>query len=253
MEVKINFFSKSALTLPAFLLLSFLFLMLTGCASSGVQRGAASQVDSAYESSNDYLNHVGDGSPDNAYQNASQTTKGIIIGSATGSVAGGLMGGSAGLLPGAAAGATLGAVLGAYVDYHTNIVDQLENRGVKVIILGDQVLLVTASKPIFRGRSAELRPEAYSTLDLIGQFIHHYATMSVKISTFTNDMGNSSVSCYLTQQQADKIKRYLWPITNTRLLYAEGFGGTKLIEKNNLQWDGGANYRIEISFEKLPV
>jgi outer membrane protein OmpA-like peptidoglycan-associated protein len=252
MEVKLKIFIQSALTFSA-CILSFLCLLLTGCASSGVQRGAATQVDSAYENSNDYLNHIGDGSPDSEFQNASQTTKGIIMGTATGSVAGGIMGGSAGLLPGAAAGATVGAVLGAYVDYHTNIVDQLENRGVKVIILGDQVLLVTGSAPIFRGRSAELRPEAYSTLDLIGQFIQHYRTMAVKISTFTNETGDSNVVCYLTQQQADKIKRYLWPIANTRLLYAEGYGGKKLIERNNLQWDGGANYRIEISFEKLPV
>jgi hypothetical protein len=40
---------------------------------------------------------------------------------------------------------------------------------------------------------------------------------------------------------------------NTRLLFASGNGGTHLIERNNLDWDKGANYRVEISFEKLPV
>jgi outer membrane protein OmpA-like peptidoglycan-associated protein len=250
MEVKLNLFNRPALIF--FTLLMIVFSGgLTGCASSAIERNAATNVDTVYENSNYMLTHPGD--PAGAFQNSSQTTKGILIGSTTGAVAAGVISGTSAILPGAVGGAIAGGVLGAYIDYHTNIVDQLENRGVKVMVLGDQVMIILSSAWTFDGRSARIRPQANSTLDLIAQYIHRYATESVKVAAYTNDSGDNSFNCYMSQQQADRVVKYLWPRLNTRLLYAVGKGGANLIESNNHSWDQGANYRVEISFTKLPT
>jgi outer membrane protein OmpA-like peptidoglycan-associated protein len=254
MEVKLNLFRRPTLiffTLSMVVLIILSGSGLTGCASSAIERNAETNVDTVYENSNYMLTHPGD--PAGAFQNSSQTTKGILIGTTTGALAAGVISGTSAILPGAVGGAIAGGVVGAYIDYHTNIVDQLENRGVKVMTLGDQVMIIMSSAWTFDGRSARIRPQANSTLDLIAQYIHRYATESVKVAAYTNDSGDNSFNCYMSQQQADRVVKYLWPRLNTRLLFATGYGGTHLIESNNQSWDKGANYRIEISFTKLPT
>jgi outer membrane protein OmpA-like peptidoglycan-associated protein len=236
-----------------FILLSLLLLGLFGCASSTVSRSAAGQVDSVYENSNAMLENSVDNNPANAYQNASQTTKGVLLGGTVGAVAGGISSGAAGVLPGAAGGAVIGGVLGAYIDHHTDIRDQLENRGVKVLILGDQVMLVLSSDKTFVGMTSDMRPQSYSTLDLIANLINGFTTMSVKVGAYTNNTGDKEVNRVVSQQQANSIVKYLWPRLNTRVLTGMGYGGEHLIEKNNLQWAQGKNYRIEIVLEKLPT
>jgi outer membrane protein OmpA-like peptidoglycan-associated protein len=252
MEVK-KHLSSQPTRIYLFLAVLVMIATITGCASSSVGRSAADSVDTAYQNSNSAINHAGDNNPEDAFQNSTQTTKGILLGATTGAVIGGVTSGGAGVLPVAVGGAAIGGVLGAYIDYHTNIVDRLENRGVKVLILGDQIMMVMSSAWTFQGRSATIRSQAYSTLDLIAQFIRQQPTMSVKIAAYTNDSENKQADCFISQQQADKIVRYLWPRANTRVLTGIGMGGSHLVERNNPAWDQGGNYRIEITFEKLPV
>lgn len=239
--------------IKAWVLLSCLTASLLGCADSGVSRGAANQVDAAYENSNSLLTHAGDNDPADAYQNAPQTTKGIIIGATAGAITGAVTSGTVGLLPGMAGGAALGGFLGAYVDYHTTIIDQLENRGVKVVVLGDQVLLILPAEQIFKGMTPKINYQAYSTLDLVSTYINLYATMLVKIAAYTNDTGDAQVNCVVSQQQANAVQKYLWQHINTRVMTANGYGGTNLLERNNMNWDQGLNHRIEITLQKLPV
>lgn len=235
------------------ILLHLVYVMLCGCAHSSVSRSAAGEVDSAYENSSAFLSHAGDNNPEDAFQNATQTTKGVVIGGATGAVVGGVASGSVGILPGMAGGAVLGGVLGAYIDYHTNVRDQLENRGVKIFTLGDQIMIVCPSVQFFNGTTSELRVPAYSTLDLIATYINTFTTMSVKVGAYTNDVGSQEVNRVISQQQAEAVVKYLWPRLHTRVLTAYGYGGENLVQRNNLSWADGANYRIEITLEKLPV
>lgn len=233
--------------------LGILCSSMLGCASSSVSRSAAGQVDSAYENSNNLVMHAGDNNPESAFQNATQTSKGVIIGGAAGAVVGGVTSGSAGFLPGAAGGAIIGGVLGAYIDSHTNVRDQLENRGVKVMFLGDHIMLVLPSAQVFAGMTPEIHAQYYSTLDLVAKLINSYTSTLVRVGAYTNDIGDKQVNAVISQQQANAIVKYLWGRLNTRVLTGYGYGGSNLVERNNLQWAEGANYRIEITLEKLPV
>jgi outer membrane protein OmpA-like peptidoglycan-associated protein len=236
-----------------FILIGFLSFLLFGCASSTVTRSAADQVDSAYQASNDKLTHAGDDDPAEVFQNSPQTTKGALLGASAGAVTGVVFGGTAGLLPGAAGGAAIGGVIGAYVDTRTTLRDQLENRGVKVMVLGDQVRIIMPADQVFFGMSKNMIYSSRSTFDAIAKYINLYHTQLVSIDTYTNDTGDKQVNCIISQQQASTIQRYLWPLVNTRVLVAKGHGGSDLLTANNKNWVEGINYRVEITFEKLPV
>ncbi|EKD72302.1 MAG: IcmN (DotK) [uncultured bacterium] len=232
----------------------FFIILLQGCASSNVSRGAASQVYSVYDTTNSMLSD-GDVGLAESYQGTSQTTKGIMLGGATGALAGGLTSGGTGILPGAAGGAIFGGALGAYIDANTTLADQIINRGNKIIVLGDQVLIALPSRYLFADQSAEFNPYAYKTLNLVARFISGYPNRMVKVAAFTTPIGPERINHALSQEQANAVIKYLWRTgINTRMLYAEGGGGLNPVEKPDANdWAGGDNYRVEITLEKLPV
>lgn len=238
-------------TLSGFLIL-LLFIFIQGCASSDMSRGAASEADKAKLDTDYALSHS-ESSVTDSYQNTSQATKGAIAGGAAGAIVSSLNSG-VGLIPGIAVGAIFGGALGAYIDAHTTLEDKLENRGVKVIILGDQIMMVLPSVLVFNERTSNIRLHAYSTLDLVAQFINRYPNMSVNVSAYTSACTlPDTVNIALTQQQAASVVKYLWSKgVNTRLLSASGYGGEKLIAANKPNWNS-ENFRVEITLEKLPV
>lgn len=237
-----------------FITLFFIYLvtLLEGCASSDVSRNASGEFQKTYQNASSAVNSEGV-SVAESYQGSSQTTKGLLLGGATGAIVGSIASGASGVIPGLAGGAIFGGALGAYIDSKASIADQIINRGNKVIVLGDQILIVLPSTHVFVEGTPTLQPYAYKTLDLVSQFISGYPNISVKVAAYTGSNGPERISRSLTQQQANAVIRYLWNTKiNTRLLYAEGGDGSKPVTESISDWDG-ANYRIEITLEKLPV
>jgi outer membrane protein OmpA-like peptidoglycan-associated protein len=231
----------------------YLVAFLAGCASSDVSRNSASDVDQGVQGTKNVFSDMTSSSIADSYQNASQTTKGVIIGGTAGAVTGAFSSGI-GVIPGAAAGAILGGSYGAYIDSKTTLRDKLENRGIVIAVIGDQILIMVPSSRIFNEMSSTVKSSAYSTIDMIAQYINQFTNMMVKVAAYTDDSGAKSVDLALSKQQATHVAKLLSGYgVNTRLLYAEGYGGSNLVEKSTLQWDGSDNYRIEITLEKLPL
>jgi outer membrane protein OmpA-like peptidoglycan-associated protein len=229
-----------------------LIALLSGCASSNVSRNAASNMDKGVDSAQKAGNNFMDGDIVESYQNTSQATKGAMFGGAAGALVGAAASSTVGVVPGAIAGGLLGASFGAYIDSQSTLSDQLTNRGVTMVELGDQILIVLPSARLFNGMTAKFKPQAYSTLNLLTMYINSYTKTLVKISAYTDDMGERRVNLALSKQQARAVERYLASNgTNARLLYSDGFGGTNLVMRNTMDWGNSDNYRIEITMEKL--
>jgi outer membrane protein OmpA-like peptidoglycan-associated protein len=227
-------------------------LLLSGCASSQVTREAASNVDVGMLHTKSMVNSAANTNLADTYQNSSQAAKGAVLGGAAGAVTGYLVSGI-GTLPGAAAGMILGASYGSYIDAHTTLKDKLENRGVNIIELGDQILIVIPSARIFDPRTPNVKQQAYSTLALTARYVNQFTKMLVRISVYTDATGASSVDKALSDEQAARVAKVLLDCgIDARILYAEGMGGTRLVTDNTMNWDSD-NYRIEITLEKLYV
>ncbi len=230
-----------------------MLLSLYGCASSQVSREANDNTVVGYQNATSSFGSLGDGSFADSYENASQSLRGAAIGGTAGALAGGVIPG-VGLVPGLASGAILGGAYGAYIDSRTSLNDQLENRGVKIIELGDNIMVVMHSNRVFNGMTAVIRPGAYTTLNLVGKYINGFRTMSVRVAAYTNSVGSDRINKALSKEQAESIVRYLWQQRiNTRMITAAGMGGTNLVSSDTADWDAGMNYRIEITMVKMPI
>lgn len=244
-------FGKEKIHFLLFLILPC--FILSGCASSTVSRDAASNVDMGVQNARNLVEGATDGDIVDSYQNANQRTKGILLGGTAGAGVGALASGI-GAIGGAAIGAVLGGSYGSYIDTHTSVEDQLENRGAIIVVLGDQILIVLPSARIFHAMTPNIKSDAYSTLELVAKYINRYTKMLVKISAYTNALGPKEVDLSLSQLQAESVAKFLWASgLDARLTYAVGYGGTHLIQKNAYSWDDSDNYRIEITLEKLYV
>lgn len=224
--------------------------LVVGCASSDVTRQSEANVDMGVVNTQNRLNN-GDVDIADTYQNTTQATKGAMLGGTAGGIAGSFVSG-VGFLPGALTGALLGGSYGGYIDSRTTLADKLINRGAEVITLGDQVMVVINSSRLFNGVTDELKQTSYSTLDVLASYINSYTKILVKISAYTDDVGQQRVNLVTSQKQAEAIERYLAASgVNARLLVAEGFGGTNLVAKNQEDWSSSDNYRIEVTLEQL--
>lgn len=228
-------------------------LILFGCASSNITRDASANVDLGIQNARNLADRAINGNIADTYQNLNQKTKSAIIGGVAGAITGALTP-VVGVLPGTAAGLILGASYGSYIDANASLEDRLENRGVNLIVLGDQILIIIPSARIFNAMTAHIKPDAYSTLSMVVEYINRYTKMLVKISTYTNATGSEEVDLALSNEQAQSLEKFLLATgLDTRLIYACGYGGTRLVSRNTLDWDSSDNYRVEITLEKLYV
>lgn len=235
-------------------LITAFIITLAGCASSNVSRDVASNADMGFSNADRMGSEFSSGDIAESYQNSNQATKGAILGGTAGLLVGAAATSSVGVIPGMAAGAILGASYGAYIDSQTTLADQLINRGATIIQLGDQIMVVIPSERLFVGMSDEIKPQGYSTLNLLTVYVNQYTKMLVKVTAYTDDIGERSVNVALSKQQAKKVSRYLTANgIDARLLYADGLGPANLVERNTTDWGKSDNYRIEVTLEKLDV
>jgi outer membrane protein OmpA-like peptidoglycan-associated protein len=224
-------------------LIILLCLFLTGCASSEISRESAADVDAGIQNAKNLVS--GDGDFADAYQNTSQATKGAIIGGAVGAVTGGIASSGIGAFQGALIGVVLGASYGTYIDTYTSLQDRLENRGVTIVVLGDQILIVLRSARIFYPLTSTIKAQAYSTLKMVSTYVNQYTKMLVRVTGYTANTGSMGADLALSKQQAENVAKFLLASgIDARLLYATGCGGMNLVEENSPAWDGNDNYRI---------
>jgi outer membrane protein OmpA-like peptidoglycan-associated protein len=234
--------------------------ILAGCASSEVARDVSCNIDRGVQNAEDLYEGTTNSDIADSYQNASQRAKGAILGGAAGALAGSTMSGI-GALPGAAVGAVFGGSYGTYIDSKATLEDRIKNRGINIIVLGDQILIMVPSERLFENMSSRLKQDAYSTIKCIAMYINGFTTITVKISAYTDNFGSCAVNLSLSQEQANRVAKELTAYgVNARILYAMGYGGTHLVQAhtsdcagNARAWDGNDNYRIEITLEKLYV
>lgn len=242
-----RFLAKVGALFSLLILYSF---ALSGCAYSNVERNVTANIDKGVETTRTKMNAVRDSTLADSYQNASQQTKGAILGGAAGGVTGAAIS-SIGILPGLLVGSIFGASYGAYIERNASLADKLQNRGVTLVVLGDQILIVVPSARLFEPMSAKIKPDAYSTLNLVARYVNGFTKMLVKIGAYTNPMRSSDIALCLSQEQAESVARYFVASgLDARLLYAAGYGGAEPVQKSSCAFKENDNYRIEITLER---
>lgn len=132
----------------------------------------------------------------------------------------------------------------------------LERYGVQVIRLGQTWKIILPSDDLFDNDTTQMKSTYKPILKIVTAFLRTYSKITVKVSAFTDQEANESVSKFgttisqdLTRRQAEEVSRYLaYHCINARLIYGEGQGGD-----DPVAWPGSPagrylNRRVEIDF-----
>jgi outer membrane protein OmpA-like peptidoglycan-associated protein len=126
------------------------------------------------------------------------------------------------------------------------LADKLRYKGAQVSYFGDCIYIIFPSRMLFVKGSANLRPEAYSPLNLMTAFLRCYQKITVRVIGFA-DTQESGGNVSLAYQQAQKVVNDLWRRRiDARLMYSSGGRAKTKVEEAH--WGN----RIEIITKRLP-
>lgn len=125
--------------------------------------------------------------------------------------------------------------------------DELIKRGVQIIELGDNAIILLPMDTTFEFNSPTIREDAYMTLNYLAAFLKSYCCTPLYISAHTDNVASECFNRIISDKRAQSIQTYLWirgiPF---KILPATGCGNVAPIAN---QWivDGhAANRRIQI-------
>lgn len=198
----------------------------------------------------------------NPYTGESQVSKGLLgagTGAAIGGAAGALLGATTSLktrktaLIGAGIGALAGGGVGLYMDnQEAKLRQRLQNSGVSVTRVGDNIVLNMPSNVTFDTDQADVKPAFYETLNSVAIVLQEFNQTLVDVVGHTDSDGSAQYNLELSRQRAGSVARYL---TSQQLdpnrFSVDGRGKAQPIASNATAAGKQKNRRVEITIAPL--
>jgi outer membrane protein OmpA-like peptidoglycan-associated protein len=188
-------------------------LVLTGCASTNAEKGAA----------------IG-------------AISGAILGKATSNHK------NKRAVFGAAIGAIAGAAIGDYMDKQEQAFrDELSGSGIDVVREGDNLRLIMPSNITFATGQSYITSGFHATLNDVAKVLVKFDKTFLSIEGHTDSSGAADFNQKLSEQRATSVKSYLM---NQNIIAARlnttGYGETQPVAANNTAQNKALNRRVEI-------
>ncbi len=176
-----------------------------------------------------------------------------IVGAAGGAAIGAYAGGGLGAGLGGILGGMIGVTVGHFLQQNQTLVQRIEDQGVKVVTVGDNVLLILPADKFFQPDSPNRIQMSDTTLNDIAGLLRGYEKVTVKVAAYSDTTCSPQRALALTQQQAQNVVDYLWARgIDTRIIFAKGYGSGHPISNNWSAYGRAQNRRIEITLRLLP-
>lgn len=191
-------------------------------------------------------------------EQTSNTTKGALIGAAAGAAVGLISGDDAverrqHALILAGIGALAGGAIGNYQDrQEAALRAELENTGVSVTRIGDNITLNMPGNVTFATDSSDLSPAFFDVLTSVGKVLAEFEQTVVEVAGHTDSTGSESYNQSLSERRADSVSSYLKSqgVISERLIVV-GMGELRPVADNSSDVGRQANRRVEITM--VPV
>lgn len=191
-------------------------------------------------------------------EQASNAAKGAAIGAAAGAVVGVISGDDAderrrNALIGAGVGALAGGAVGAYMDaQEAKLREQLENTGVSVTRLGDDIVLNMPGNVTFDVNQSDVKSNFYEVLNSVGLVLNEFDKTLIDVNGHTDSTGTVEYNMSLSNRRASSVADYLGAqgIERNRL-FTQGFGPHYPVADNATAEGRQLNRRVELILKPL--
>ncbi len=154
-------------------------------------------------------------------------------------------------------GAGVGGVAGGGIGYYMDVQEAklrkgLEAAGVSVTREGNNILLNMEQAINFDSGRHELRAEAYSVLNAVGQVLNEYDKTTIDVMGHTDSDGAADYNQALSERRALSVATYLSAKgVNRQRLLAAGYGESSPIASNDSEAGKQRNRRVEIRISPI--
>lgn len=191
-------------------------------------------------------------------EKTSRATRGALIGAAAGAVAGLISGDDAverrqRALIGAGVGGLAGGAIGGYMDrQEAELRAQLEQTGVSVTRIGDQITLNMPGNVTFATDSSDINPGFFEVLNSVAVVLQKYNQTVIEVAGHTDSDGSVEYNQALSERRAASVAAYLrgQQVMNERILTV-GQGELRPIASNASAAGKQANRRVELTLVPL--
>lgn len=175
---------------------------------------------------------------------------------AAGAVAGAAVGSFTGVIT-APIGATIGGIIGASIgkaqENKEGVLGELDKDHIKIIKVGENFMFYLPSDAYFYPNSTHINEAFYSGLNDIAEFLSKNETEIIKVSGYTDNIGDKTRNLALSRQQAQNIANYLTRRgLDARIIYSTGYGEQFPVASNDYDEGRASNRRVQISFRIIP-
>lgn len=128
----------------------------------------------------------------------------------------------------------------------------LEKSGARVVQVGETIRIILSSDWLFNPASANFSPSSSRALNDLAQLMLITETTSVEVNGYTDIKQNTLQNKALATGQAEAVLDYLGSRgVDARVIYARGYSVRSNPQSG--QFASGANRRVEIRFQYLPL
>ncbi len=197
--------------------------------------------------------------PFTGQQKVSNTAIGAGTGAALGALGGLIVGKNTNaktrnaVLIGAGIGALAGGGVGAYQDrQEARLRQELQNTGVSVSRVGDEIVLNMPSNITFATGQADIKPEFFRVLNSVALVLKEFNRNLVNVYGHTDSDGSDAFNQQLSERRAVNVSQYLVSQgTDGRRYYVVGYGEERPIATNATASGKAQNRRVEIRLVPL--
>ena len=156
-------------------------------------------------------------------------------------------------LIGAGVGLLVGGTVGSYQDkQEQELRQQLQNSGVSVSRVGNDIVLNMPSNVTFASGQDALNANFYNVLNSVAIVLNKYPRTLLDVDGHTDSDGDDISNQQLSERRAVSVARYLNSQgVDARRLRIIGYGETRPIADNASQAGKAANRRVEIRIVPL--
>lgn len=145
--------------------------------------------------------------PLNGNNHTTGSAVGTISGAAIGGGAVGVLGGSKPMM---GAGALIGGAIGYYTTTERYDASGIYRVGGQVYGVGQYLGIDIPTDKLFESNSADLLPQASSTLDSVVDVLQRRPENNILVSGNTSGFGHAQWEQKLSEERAEKVSAYLW-------------------------------------------
>lgn len=193
-------------------------------------------------------------------EQTSRAQTGAIIGAVSGAVAGLITGDSSmerkkRALVGAGLGAIAGGAVGSYQDrQEAQLRAQLEDSGVSVTRVGDNITLNMPGNITFATGSADLNANFFAVLDSVGLVVNEFNQTVIEVAGHTDSTGSDTFNQQLSERRAASVAAYLVSrgVLADRIIQV-GMGEARPIADNATESGRQLNRRVELTLVPLTL